>query len=283
MGVGVVRKGNARKAEGQMRKDSRRSRVAGFTLVELLVVIAIIALLASLLLVVLGRAQMLARGASCTSNLGQIFKAGRTYATNFKGYLPDLFAGLSTDKHASRYRDSHLGHSPDPNGGGSIPAGLAILKTRKYAEDAALYYCPNIPGRRRFGGSDNPTLNDGIPTMVGYQYNHFPDRVPAGAGDIPLPPDLKPEETISNNLDDPRPRVFGALLADIFYDSLMLPHGGRGGMNVCYMDGSTQWVAIKSDEIPWDSTSGKSEVFSDTSTGHAAVRDTWVAVSKLRD
>ena len=59
-----------------------------FTLIELLVVIAIIAVLASLLLPVLGRAQRTARSTACLSNLHQIGLALDLYVQDNNNHLP---------------------------------------------------------------------------------------------------------------------------------------------------------------------------------------------------
>ncbi len=69
------------------RLQSRFPRTA-FTLVELLVVLAIIAVLASLLLPALGRAQASARGIACTGNLRQLGIAVRAYAEDHQSILP---------------------------------------------------------------------------------------------------------------------------------------------------------------------------------------------------
>jgi prepilin-type N-terminal cleavage/methylation domain-containing protein len=61
---------------------------SAFTLIELLVVIAIIALLAGLLLPVLGKAQETGRATKCTSNLRQIGAAISAFATENDGVLP---------------------------------------------------------------------------------------------------------------------------------------------------------------------------------------------------
>src|ERR1043165_413612 len=61
---------------------------AAFTLVELLVVIAIIAVLAALLLPVLGRAKGKARDLTCLSNLKQLGVAVRMFSDENEGKLP---------------------------------------------------------------------------------------------------------------------------------------------------------------------------------------------------
>ncbi|MDD3805537.1 MAG: DUF1559 domain-containing protein [bacterium] len=65
-----------------------KSKQRGFTLIELLVVIAIIAILASILFPVFGRARENARKATCQSNLKQLGLAWTMYTQDWDSCMP---------------------------------------------------------------------------------------------------------------------------------------------------------------------------------------------------
>src|SRR5687768_5198341 len=72
----------------------------GFTLIELLVVIAIIAILASILFPVFGRARENARRSACQSNLKQVGIGFAQYSQDYDEKLPPAVAAGACDASA---------------------------------------------------------------------------------------------------------------------------------------------------------------------------------------
>ena len=83
--------------------EKKRGPVA-FTLIELLVVIAIIAILAAMLLPVLGRAKETARRIACLNNMRQLGLASRMYVDDNQGYFPPR---SSTNRWPNAFYDSY--------------------------------------------------------------------------------------------------------------------------------------------------------------------------------
>lgn len=129
------------------RRDGRTGNTdQAFTLIELLVVISIIAILASLLFPVLGRAKESARTTACLNNLRQLGLASTTYSMDNRGRNPYFLDWLYTK-----------------------PGDLTTGKLYPYMKNKSVYLCPTdksaLDGHARmptaptgpiFGGSNKP-------------------------------------------------------------------------------------------------------------------------------
>ncbi len=125
------------------RGDSRRcNSTACFTLIELLVVIAIIAVLASLLLPALRKAQESARRIACAANLRQLGMAMHMYVGDFNEALPysRYKVADSTWNNVWTWDDALSGYD------GRDPVEMATTSVRlgsNYTQSTNIYRCPN--------------------------------------------------------------------------------------------------------------------------------------------
>ena len=277
------------------RSAPRGRATCAFTLVEMLVVIGVISVLAGMLLVVLGRATHAPRLAACGNNLRQIYAGACMFSTVYGGFLPDPHVNMTVQvagvwipdsaKCWARYVESHHVQA-DPRGAAGpvtkVPAGLWLLRTTRYIDADASFYCPEIGGPRRFNGSENK-LTDGIPVMVGYAYNFFPHLL-TGDDAILFPDDDPPPEDITNKIEEPRDLRFYALLSDLFLRSDQMSHKTSNGINCLFWDGSLQLVDLTTRRIKWNSTVKNDDnvdvpTFTTDRDGAIAVRDSWVLLS----
>lgn len=124
-------------------RESDISRLGpAFTLVELLVVIAVIAILASLLLPVFGRAKETGRATACSSNLRQLAIASATYSLDNKGRLPYFLDWLSTNP-------------------GQLTSGLLF----PYLQNKPVYLCPT--DQMKLASQDPFPAAPNLPPMFG--------------------------------------------------------------------------------------------------------------------
>ena len=118
---------------GNKFQSSVRTHGQAFTLVELLVVIAIIAILASLLLPVLGRAKAKAQSTSCSANLKQIQAAWILYADENN----DVLAGSYSVGRVNQRGSWVLGNAKQDRSLSNLLAGVMF----PYARSAETYRC----------------------------------------------------------------------------------------------------------------------------------------------
>lgn len=159
------------------------NRTAGFTLVELLVVIGIIAVLISLLLPALSRAQQQARLVACASNMRQLGDYVMMYANDNQGCVPPSVLALTNNAGAP-----YAGHYYTVNG--SPRDVWSYLNAYGLSPNTTVACCPEVladhyngfdangDGTPHAAGSNGSYINSGAGTnypnaMFTYAYNYY--------------------------------------------------------------------------------------------------------------
>lgn len=162
--------------------STKRRNVAAFTLIELLVVIAIIAILAAILLPVLGRAKLKATEAACLANQKQLGAAAVMYASDNNDYImPDHAFGQKDLTGGMNDADGYWG-PPDPGRWTSQAQALKNVtdllqcKTNllwQFAQNVGVYHCP---GDTRFN------LPIGSGNAIGWAFDSYAKTDNFGGG-----------------------------------------------------------------------------------------------------
>ncbi len=174
------------------RQPNERS---GFTLLELLAVIATIAILASLLLPILGKAKIKAQQTACLSNLRQLGLAWMQYYADNNGRLVESYPVNNPDA----WVQGDMRKPAEAVNADLIRQG----KLYPYHRNTAIYHCPADGGVVIAGKT--------IPTVRSYSMNSFMGARDPNLGPIP-PSAVRFVLFYAKDYELPRPSMLWVLL-----------------------------------------------------------------------
>ena len=162
--------------------DGKSQMISGFTLLELLVVIAVIAILAALLVPVLGKAKTRVIAASCVNNLKQLQMCWVMYVNDHNDFVPPNRSTLSNGVWRSS-RDSWIGNSSAIYDADTRAIEGGLLFRYDYNRSLRTYHCPADKSTVRTpDGKDLALLRTRSYSMSGclggnYDTNREPDTI----------------------------------------------------------------------------------------------------------